>query len=162
MTAMSTITDAARRLVEAAVAADGRRPARAATCAELECATQSFADMKVPLPAGLLEVYKVTLGIPGFHYDDDMIHAPFVLPREIARVYGLPTIRNQVMRHPMLEIGRCLRVGLVMDMDGMFSLQPYYPDDPPTEFPFTFEEAFPAYVEAAIAEIAEFDDETGA
>jgi len=135
-----------------------------ASAEDLLAIRRTFALLRMPLPSGLLSVYKVTLGIPQIQ------HANSILSRAVDSgsrseryVDFLGDVSRQVdlEKEGVLEIGRAATADLLMNRDGMFGLEPVYHDDGTVTFPadYTFEDAFPLYVEATIRSLdAEFGE----
>lgn len=161
----SDIQDAARRLRDRCdpIHAEWGDPPclRGATEVEIMQIANVLTDMDLPVPRGLLDIYRVTLGIAPIQ------HARSILARPVGhvgpgdgRVNSLTDISQleDLEKEGVLWIGQNADQELIMDRSGMFGLEPVFHDDGSVTLaiPMTIEEAFPIYVARVIASL---DDE---
>jgi hypothetical protein len=159
---MTPIEEAAIGLKEICTRYGEHAPARGATDAEINEIKQTFTDLEFPLPAGLLEVYRVTLAIPGVLNDEPVLGAPCIFSGpSIGFVSFLIDQEDDVDTEGVLWLGRGNEGDLIIDRDGQCALVPEFQSDRSVQLinPTDFETAFLSYVSAHEAELnREFKD----
>jgi hypothetical protein len=158
---MTAIADAAIRLKDIC-SRHGEHPAtRGATDAEVTLIEETFAALEFPLPSALLDVYYVTLGIPGVLNDEAVLGAPCIFnDPSSAFVSSLKNQEDDAYQESVLWLGRGNKADLILDRDGQCALAPEFLQDGTIRLvePTDFEIAFLAYVDRHVAEIqAEFE-----
>jgi hypothetical protein len=136
----------------------GEHPcARGAVASDMEGIRETFAELNFPLPNALIEVYRLTLGIPGILNNDPIIWSPcdFTGP-QIGFVSFLIDQGEDVDKEGVLWLGRGNTGDLILDRAGNCSLAPSFQPDGSVLLAdsISFEAAFLAYVEAHIGEIS--------
>jgi hypothetical protein len=136
----------------------GEHPcARGALASDIKGIEETFADLSFPLPDALIEVYRLTLGIPGILNDEPILWSPcnFTGPH-IGFVAFLIDQDEDVNKEGVLWLGRGNEGDLILDRAGNCSLAPNFQPDGSVLLaaPTSFETAFLAYVEAHISEIS--------
>jgi hypothetical protein len=158
---MTAITEAAIRLRDIC-SRYGEHPAtRGAIDAEFEAIRETFAALEFPLPSALLDVYRVTLGIPGVMNDEPVLLAPCIFNDPCsAFTSSLKNQEDDAFNEGVLWLGRGNKGDLILDRDGQCALAPEFLEDGTIRLvsPTSFESAFLAYVDRHVAEIqAEFE-----
>ena len=136
----------------------GEHPcARGALASDIKGIEETFADLGFPLPDALIEVYRLTLGIPGILNNDPIIWSPcdFTGP-SIGFMSFLIDQDEDVDKEGVLWLGRGNEGDLMLDRAGNCSLAPSFQPEGSVLLadPTSFETAFLAYVEAHVSEIS--------
>ena len=156
---MTTITKAATRLRDLCTRHGDHPAARGATEDEIAAIKETFATLEFPLPSSLLDVYRITLGVPGVLNDQPVLMAPctFSQPKVIGHVRFLSRQLEDSRKEGVLWLGHGNEADLIIDRDGQCALEPEFQDDGTVRLlePTDFEAAFLAYVERHVAEITE-------
>lgn len=133
---------------------------RSATEDEIVQIGHVLSGMGLPVPEGLMDVYRITLGVPPIQHARSILARPleYVEPGD-GRVDSLAEISQQedLEKEGVLWIGQSAGQDLIMDRSGMFGLEPVFHDDGAVTLaiPMTLEEAFPIYVARVIASLDE-------
>ena len=159
---MTLVTNAAIRLRDVCNEHGDEPAAPGATDEQILLIKRTFSDLGFPLPTALLDVYRVTLAIPGILRDDSVLHAPCVFDHlEVGDVRFLVNEKEDADKEDVLWLGRGNDGDLIIDRDGKVSAEPEFQDDGSVRLvdPTDFEAAFMAYVRAHETELRrEFDD----
>lgn len=153
---MTTIIEAAIRLKDIC-SRYGEHPAtRGAGDIEIRHVKETFAALEFPLPSGLLEVYKVTLAIPGVVNLDPVLAAPCIF-RDPSFPYVTCLINQEddAFDEGVLWLGYGNKADLIIDRDGQCGFVPISQEDGTIRLvdPTDFETAFLAYVDIHVTEI---------
>lgn len=157
---MNAIVEAARKL-ETANARLGEYPsARGADAVDIPRIKEAFVDLGFPLPSGLLDVYKVTMGIPGYLNDAPLLAAPFDFMEDtvLCRIGILEDLHDFTDLREVIIIGYGNRGELIIDRDGQCGVDLIIPDTGPVRElanPSDFETAFRIFAERHIRELEE-------
>lgn len=155
---MTTITEAVTHLRDICNEHGEEPAAPGATDEQIALIKQTFTELGFPLPTALLEVYRVTLAIPGILRDDSVLHAPCVFDHpEIGDVRFLVNEREDADKEGVLWLGRGSGADLIIDRDGQCALVPEFQDDGTVRLvnPTDFDAAFLDYASTQEAEIRE-------
>jgi len=159
---MTTITDSARRLAEIFTRHGDHPVARGATDKEIDDIKKTFAELEFPLPTGLLDVYKITLAIPGLLNSDPVLGGPCIFAGPpVGQITFLINQDDDADEEGVLWLGHGNKGDLIIDRDGQCGNEPDFQDDRTIRIknPTDFETAFVAYVRSQEAELlAEFGE----
>jgi hypothetical protein len=118
---------------------------------------RTFCELGFALPAALLEVYRVTLAIPGVFRDGSILHAPCVFDdMQVGDVRFLINEKEDADKEGVLWLGRGSGdLDLIIDRKGLGALRPEFRDDGTVALinPRNFESAFLDYARAEQARI---------
>lgn len=158
---MTLVTDAAIRLRDVCNENGDEPAAPGATDEQIVLIKRMFSDLGFPLPTALLDVYRVTLAIPGILRDDSVLHAPCVFDHlEVGDVRFLVNEKEDADKENVLWLGRGTTDDLIIDRSGKVATEPDFQDDGSVLLvdPTDFETAFMAYVRTQEAELrSEFE-----
>lgn len=161
---MTDTVELARELRDAYRRYGERAVAPGATEADLARIKEAFADLGFPLPDTLIDVYRVTMGIPGLLNTGSLLVTPFdCCDDDVLRwLNRLDVANDDAYRTHVLHLGFGNEADLLIDRDGQCGTELDFPDTgyalrlaDPTDFPT----AFSRFVRVHLAEI---EDEYGA
>ena len=160
---MTTITDAALRLKDICNRFGDDPAARGALDEEFDSIRQTFTMLEFPLPSALLDVYRVTIGIPGVLNSEPVLMTPcrFLAPPFVRHIHFLSSELEDSRKEGVLWLGRGNKGDLIIDRDGQCALEPEFLENGTIRLvdPTDFETAFLAYVERHEKEIREAFEE---
>jgi hypothetical protein len=153
---MTATIDAATHLAEIFTRHGVNPSARGATEAEIEDIKRTFAELEFPLPADLLDVYRVTLAIAGVVNCDPVLAAPCIFSGPpVGQVTFLMNEDEDADEEGVLWLGTGNRSDLIIDRDGRCGTVPDFQEDGTVRLkdPTDFETAFIAYVQSQEEEL---------
>lgn len=131
-----------------------------ATDADVARIKEVFAELDFPLPDALIDIYRITMGIPGLVNEGSLLVAPFnCCGHDIMQwLDRLVTASDTADRENVLFLGFSNQAELLIDRDGRCGTQPDYPEtgyrvtlSDPSDFPT----AFSRFAQLQLAEIAD-------
>lgn len=155
---MTVVIDMATRLVDLCRAYGEIPPERGAKAADLREIRATFARLAFPLPEDLMDVYRVSLAIPGVTNDLPLLSAPCIFDaRNGGFLSHLITQEDDVDRLGVLWLGEGNGASLCINRDGLCDVDPHRQPDGHwcVTQAMSFSDAFCEFARRQIADILE-------